>query len=92
MAGSIGMVLTSTLTPAELLAWGWRVPFAVGMLLIPAAVYLRREMPETLEQGHTASSGGVPPTLGAHRRLIVLSILAVMGGTVSTYVGNYMTT
>lgn len=92
VAGAVGMVLTSTLSPAELQAWGWRVPFAVGMLLIPLAIYLRREMPETLEQGAGASSGGVPPTLRSHRRLIVLSILAVLGGTVSTYVGNYMTT
>lgn len=92
VAGLFGMVLTSNLSPAELQAWGWRMPFAVGMLLIPLAIYLRREMPETLEQGHAASSGGVPPTLRSHRRLIVLSILAVLGGTVSTYVGNYMTT
>ena len=92
VAGGFGMVLTSTLSPAELQAWGGRVPFAVGMLLIPVAIYLRREMPETLEQGPVASSGGVPPTLRSHRRLIVLSILAVLGGTVSTYVGNYMTT
>ena len=92
VAGSMGMALTSSLSPAELQAWGWRMPVAVGMLLIPLAVYLRREMPETLEQGHVASSGGMPPTLRAHRRLIVLSVLAVLGGTVSTYVGNYMTT
>ena len=56
------------------------------------AVYPRREMPETLDHGHAASSGGVPPTLAAHRGLIVMSVLAVLGGTVSTYVGNYMTT
>jgi len=92
VAGGFGMVLTSTLSPAELQAWGWRVPFALGMLLIPVAVYLRREMPETLEHSPAVSSGGVPATLGSHKRLIVLSILAVLGGTVSTYVGNYMTT
>ena len=28
--------------------WGWRVPFALGLLLVPVAVYLRRVMPETL--------------------------------------------
>jgi len=92
VAGAVGMVMTSNLSSAELQAWGWRVPFAVGMLLIPLAVYLRREMPETLEHGPVHSQGGVPPSLGSHRRLIVLSVLAVLGGTVSTYVGNYMTT
>ncbi len=95
VAGLVGMALTSSLSPAELQAWGWRVPFALGLLLIPVAVYLRREMPETLEQAAstaTTSSAGTPPRLGTHRRLIILSVLAVLGGTVSTYVGNYMTT
>jgi len=92
VAGLFGMALTSSLTPAELQAWGWRVPFAVGLLLIPLAVYLRREMPETLEHAPAPASGGQPVRLGSHKRLIVLSILAVLGGTVSTYVGNYMTT
>ena len=92
VAGLIGMALTTSLSPAELQDWGWRVPFAVGLLLIPVAVYLRREMPETLELESAPSSGGEPMTLGRHKRLIVLSILAVLGGTVSTYVGNYMTT
>jgi len=91
-AGCVGMLLTSTLTPAELLAWGWRVPFAVGILLIPLAVYLRREMPETLEAPTPEVNRGVPPSLSGHRRLIVLSVLTVLGGTVSTYVGSYMTT
>ncbi len=92
VAGALGMVLTQNLTPAELQAWGWRVPFAVGLLLIPVAVYLRKAMPETLNQEPVALLGGIPATLGSHRRLIVLCILAVLGGTVSTYVGNYMTT
>ena len=94
VAGAFGIVLTSTLSPADLQAWGWRVPFAVALLLIPLAVYLRKEMPDQPEHQAAAlsSSVGEPVTLGAHRRLIVLCILAVLGGTVSVYVGNYMTT
>jgi len=30
VAGCVGMVMTSSLTPVQLLAWGWRVPFALG--------------------------------------------------------------
>jgi len=92
VAGGIGMLMSATLTPAELLAWGWRVPFAVGLLLIPVAFYLRRAMPETLEHGSTASAGAAPVKVSQHGRLILLSVLAILGGTVSTYVGNYMTT
>lgn len=92
VAGIIGMALTQLLTPQEVQDWGWRLSFGVGLLLIPVALYLRREMPETLL--HTPAQAAVQktkPRLGDHRRLIVLSILAVLGGTVSTYVGYYMT-
>ena len=101
VAGAFGIALTSSLTPAELQDWGWRVPFAVALLLIPVAVYLRRQMPDEPEHRAPASSSSSssssssidePATLGKHRRLIGLCILAVLGGTVSVYVGNYMTT
>jgi MFS family permease len=92
VAGFIGMGLTSTLSPVELQGWGWRMPFAIGMLLIPLAIYLRREMPETLEQKKDTATVYASPTLVSYRRLILLSVLTVLGGTVSTYVGNYMTT
>ncbi len=92
VAGLVGMALTSTLSPAELQAWGWRVPFVVGLLLLPVGLYLRRAMPETLVQTPIATTTETPASLGSHKRLIVLAVLAVIGGTVSTYVGNYMTT
>lgn len=92
VAGVFGMALTSSLAPGELQAWGWRVPFAVGLLLIPLAIYLRRAMPETLEHGTASAARAESVSVLSHKRLILLSIMAILGGTVSTYVGNYMTT
>ena len=92
VAGGLGMMLTSTMDPADLQAWGWRVPFAFGLVLIPIAFYLRQSMPETLEQGAPTGAPGAPARLRDHRRVISLAILTVIGGTISTYVGNYMTT
>jgi MFS family permease len=92
VAGLIGMMLTHFLSPAQLQAWGWRLPFLLGLMLIPVAVYLRRAMPETLGAVSAALGGHKKVSLRQHRRLIVLSVLAILGGTVSTYLGNYMTT
>lgn len=92
LAGLVGMALTSTLAPAELQAWGWRVPFVFGLLIIPLAIYLRRALPETLIHAGRAK-GAVPPVrLRSHSRLIFLAVLVVIGATVSTYLGMYMTT
>ncbi len=92
VAGALGIAMISTLTPAELQAWGWRVPFAAGLLLLPVAFYLRRSMPETLHAAPARAENVGLKGLVRQQRIIMLAILVVLGGTVSNYVGNYMTT
>jgi MFS family permease len=92
VAGALGIVMVSVLTPAELQAWGWRVPFAAGLLLVPVAFYLRSSMPETLHAAPAHPDQVGIPGLMRQQRIIALAILVVLGGTVSNYVGNYMTT
>ena len=91
VAGLMGLTMNTLLTPDQMGAWGWRVPFLVGLLLVPLAIYLRRRMPETLHAttrtGHRGTAG-----LVKYRGLIALAVLVVLGGTVSTYVVNFMTT
>jgi MFS family permease len=89
-AGTIGFVLSLVLAKEDLASWGWRIPFLLSLLLIPVGFYLRRMMPETLEKQKAAPSWGA--ALGQQVRLLVLSVLIILGGTVSTYVGIYMTT
>lgn len=91
-AGLMGLALTSSLSPAEMLAWGWRVPFMVGLLLVPLAIYLRHNMPETLHAAPPKAINSGMSGLKRQRGLIGLAVLVIIGGTVSTYVGNFMTT
>jgi len=92
IAGLVGLLLTSTLAPAQLQVWGWRVPFVLGLVAIPLGIYLRRNLPETMLHGHGVRPAMALSQLRAHGRLIALAVLVVIGGTVSTYVGSYMTT
>jgi MFS family permease len=87
-AGILGLGLSLVLDKPALTEWGWRVPFVLCLLLVPVAFYLRREMPETYEPGPQSQRAH----LGDHVKLIVLAVLLILGGTVSTYVSNYMTT
>jgi MFS family permease len=91
VAGAIGMTMSLILTSEQLAAWGWRVPFFLCLLLVPIGIYLRRDMPETLERGR-AGPLSERAKVSAHSKFITLAVLVVMGGTVSTYVANYMTT
>lgn len=47
IASLLGFVLASTLTEAQLSAWGWRVPFLIGGILGLVGLWMRRQMSET---------------------------------------------
>jgi MFS transporter, MHS family, proline/betaine transporter len=44
-----GIFLTTALSPAQLCAWGWRLPFLFGLLVGPVGLYIRRHVQETPE-------------------------------------------
>src|SRR5216684_949998 len=46
-AALLGVVLNSSLSPAQMDAWGWRVPFLVGCFIIPFLFLIRRSLAET---------------------------------------------
>ena len=46
--GALVAFSIATLLPAaKIVAWGWRIPFLVGLLIVPVGVYLRRTLEET---------------------------------------------
>lgn len=47
-SGLVGLALASTLTPAQLDAYGWRIAFGIGAGIVPLAFILRRRLDETL--------------------------------------------
>jgi MFS transporter, MHS family, proline/betaine transporter len=49
LASGFGIVLTSILSPEQLVDWGWRVPFLFGILVGPVGLYIRRRLDETPE-------------------------------------------
>jgi MFS transporter, MHS family, proline/betaine transporter len=67
MASGIGTVLAvqAALTPAQVLAWGWRVPFLLALPLGLAALRLRRRLLES--RAFVAAGAGSPGGAGASR-------------------------
>jgi MHS family proline/betaine transporter-like MFS transporter len=92
LLGAGAATAVNTLLPvSEVMAWGWRVPFVVGLLIAPVGIYLRRNLAvDTGSAAHTGFQRGVLAELfGQHKRTLVLLTLTVMGGTVSTYILNF---
>lgn len=81
------------LTPEQLEAWGWRIPFVIGALAALSALWLRRNMDETAS--FAASEGNASPThqrrqgtlreLMRHPRAVLTVIGLTMGGTLAFY-------
>ena len=60
------------LTPAELAAWGWRIPFILGVTIAPVGLWLRATLAETpaFEAARAARAGRAEPALGPVRDVI----------------------
>ncbi|AOJ10809.1 MFS transporter [Burkholderia mayonis] len=93
-AGLAGYVLTVSLSEADLYAWGWRVPFVFGLLVLPIGIYIRRRLSDTID-AHAAhgSTREILRELNArHRRPIAIGLMILLGSTITQYFLNYMTT
>jgi len=92
-AGLAGFAVSTILSQEQLAAWGWRIPFALGLAIVPVGIYIRRRLPETLAARCVRGGAAVMGLLwNTHRRQLLLAILVIMCLTISTYVTNYMTT
>jgi MFS family permease len=95
-AGTIGVALSLVLTAEQMQAWGWRIPFLLGLLIIPVGLYIRNKLPETAGESTgvaEASTGAVfKRLLTSHLGLLLLAIPVGVCGTVSNFINNYMTT
>ncbi|RXH07867.1 MFS transporter [Bradyrhizobium guangzhouense] len=92
----VGVILSKTMAPEMLDLYGWRVAFLIGAVCLPFGVWMRRTLPETIPQaeaGVTAKeSTGHLSLARRHIGLIVLALMVLASGTISTYVTQYMTT
>jgi MFS family permease len=89
VAGLIGLALAQVMDDATLASWGWRIALALGVGVVPIGLVLRRTLPETLPSDAPAIPA---PPLRAYRRTAIIAFLALLSGTIMTYVTNFLTT
>jgi MHS family alpha-ketoglutarate permease-like MFS transporter len=76
------------LTPAELRAWGWRIPFVVGALLAVTALAMRRNLHETddfVASKQVARKASSVAALMKYPREVLVVVGLTMGGTTAFY-------
>lgn len=96
LASLVVVLMDHLLAKEQILAWGWRIPFAIGALAALVALFLRRTLVETTtaESRHATDSGSLWGLLkhpGA-----CLSVIGFTGGgslifyTYTTYMQKYL--
>ncbi|CAN7640634.1 MFS transporter [Bosea sp. LjRoot9] len=87
----LGVWLSTILPPDEMTAWGWRIPFLVGCLIVPLIFLLRRSMQETEEFSERKQSSNHPSpreilrSLTQNWQVVIIGMLLVTMTTVSFY-------
>ena len=88
----VQLALQQFITPAEMTAWGWRVPFVIGAAAALGALFLRQHMRETAafeqEQVEQAAAPAKPSAwqqLQDYPRETALVVGLTLGGTLAFY-------
>jgi MFS transporter, MHS family, citrate/tricarballylate:H+ symporter len=88
VAALIGYVLNKLLMPDQISDWGWRIPFFIGCMIVPAIFVIRRSLQETeefLNRKHRPSAPEIFRSILDNWRIVLLGVLLVTMTTVSFY-------
>ncbi|RXT81404.1 citrate-proton symporter, partial [Pseudomonas syringae] len=87
-AGLLGVGLNHWLSPEQMGEWGWRVPFLIGCLIVPAIFIIRRsleESPEFEARTHRPTLSEVVRSIGQNFGLVLGGMALVVMTTVTFY-------
>ncbi|MBA1242672.1 MFS transporter [Pseudomonas japonica] len=88
VAAALGYALNQWMAPADIAAWGWRIPFGVGCVIIPFIFLLRRNLAETeafQARTHRPTMKAVFRTLLDNVGIVILGMLMVAMTTTAFY-------
>jgi metabolite-proton symporter len=87
-AALLGVALSAIIPPAGMAAWGWRVPFFIGCMIVPLLFWLRRSLAETeafLAQKHRPGISEILASLASNWKIVFIGVLLSTMTTVSFY-------
>jgi MHS family citrate/tricarballylate:H+ symporter-like MFS transporter len=87
-AAALGFALNASLPTASLNAWGWRIPFLIGCLIVPFLFLIRRSLHETdafLARSRRPDVREILESLVEHWGIVLAGVMLVVMTTVSFY-------
>jgi len=93
IASLVAYAVNTTLAPADVLAWGWRVPFLVGVLIGPVAWYIRTRADESpLFAAATHAAQPLREVAANDKWRVLLGAGVVAAGAAGSFMNQYMPT
>jgi MHS family proline/betaine transporter-like MFS transporter len=95
MGALVAFAVTASLSPSQVQAWGWRIPFIVGLAIAPVGLYLRRTLDETeafqeeaarRARDHTERKAPLLEIFRLHGRSLIVGLCAAIPWAVAVYV------
>lgn len=91
LAAGISWLLTSTLSDGALHSWGWRLAFAVGLLIGPVGWYIRSRMDDTPEfEAIESEHSPLKILLRDHFGRLFSAFIIIAMATISVYLITYL--
>jgi MHS family citrate/tricarballylate:H+ symporter-like MFS transporter len=88
LAAGLGYGLNVSLSAAQIDAWGWRVPFFIGCMIVPVLFMIRRSLQETeefMQRKHRPDAKEIFASMLQNWWLVICGMLLVAMTTVSFY-------
>lgn len=93
LASLAAYAVNASLSPDEVMRWGWRVPFAFGLLIGPVALYIRAKLDEPdefLQADHAAAP--MTELMATDKLRVLLGAGLVAAGACGSFLNTYMPT
>ncbi|WP_315764650.1 MULTISPECIES: MFS transporter [unclassified Bradyrhizobium] len=92
LGAGFGALLTSAMSPADLQAWGWRLPFFFGVLIGPVGLYIRNNMEDAGAPPAGKDGSPVKDVFLRQKLAVLLGIGALAVSTAINYLIVYIPT
>lgn len=87
-SGIVGVIVAKIFEGPALAEYGWRIALALGALIVPVGIVLRRSLTETLPEPEERAD----PAAEGYGRIVIAGFFILLAGTIGTYVMTYLTT
>jgi MFS family permease len=91
LGGLVGVALSNVLTAGQLDAYGWRIAFLLGAMILPVGFIIRGSLPETLHR-EPVKEEEARAEIRDHVTTLVAGFAMLASTTIGFYVLAYLTT